>query len=184
MKRAIAIAAGLSAAGLLTTPAMAQGLSSHDITFQPDRGSQAFAFLRIPLGGPVEQQQPNIGIGFGLADRCFGSVGFDAQSRHDACEASPFRSIEISGGLNDAPWTLSFGGASRRSPLASWSPQTGALSLAGEGEGSGNWLWIGLGVAAGVGVVAVLTQDDDPLMCTGNTIPNPIAGTCEPLVIN
>lgn len=184
MKRAIAIIAGLSAAGLLASPATAQGLTSHDPRFQPESGSQAFAFLRIPFGEPIGQQQPNFGIGFGLADRCFGAVGFDAQSRRDACDAGPFRSIEISGGLNDAPWTLSFTGASRRSTLASWSPQTGALSFAGEGDGSGNWLWIGLGVAAGIGVAAALSEDDDPLICTGNTIPNPIAGTCEPLVIN
>jgi len=28
-----------------------------------------------------------------------------------------------------------------------------------------------------------LAEDDEPLLCTGNTIPNPISGECEPLVI-
>lgn len=176
MHRALA---GLSTAVLLVSPALAQqGFASHDPGVHVDAGPQATVFLRIPFGGQTTEQAPR--FGFSFASGCFGSAGFSSQANLDACDAKPFRSIEISSGFDDAPWSLSFGGAVWRSEILSWKPRTGALSLAGDD----GWLWIGLGALAVVGVAAALSSDDEPTLCTGNTIPNPISGECEPLVLN
>ena len=174
--------AGLSAAGLLASPALAQqGFTSHDPGVHVDAGPQATMFLRIPFGGQTSEQAPR--FGFSLASGCFGSASFSSQASLDACDAKPFRSLEISSGFGDAPWSLSFGGSARRSEILSWTPRTGVLSLAGDGD-NGSWLWIGLGALAVVGVATALSSDDDPTLCTGNTIPNPLSGECEPLVLN
>lgn len=138
-------------------------------------------FLRIPLG---ESRHENSGprFGFGLFAGCGAAMGLSSERNHEACEAAPLRSLEFSTGFNDEPWSLSFGSAGRRIDVIKWSPRTGALSLAGDQQGSIDWMWVGLG-AVGVGLAVALTADDDPLLCSGNTIPNPISGECEPLVL-
>ena len=179
MHRALA---GLSAAGLLASPALAQqGFASHGPGVHAEAGPEATVFLRIPFGGQTSEQAPR--FGFSLASGCFGSASFSSQASLDACDTKPFRSLEISSGFGEGPWSLSFGGAARRSEILSWTPRTGALSLAGDGD-NGGWLWIGLGALAVVGVATALSSDDEPTLCTGNTIPNPISGECEPLVLN
>ncbi|KAF0111392.1 MAG: hypothetical protein FD163_1007 [Hyphomonadaceae bacterium] len=50
-------------------------------------------------------------------------------------------------------------------------------------EGGGNTLLIVAGVVAVVALAAALARDSSPLYCSGNTIPNPISGRCDPLVL-
>jgi hypothetical protein len=48
-------------------------------------------------------------------------------------------------------------------------------------NGVSQGLLIGGAILGGIVIVAALSPDKDPLTCAGNTVPNPIAGTCEPL---
>jgi hypothetical protein len=57
---------------------------------------------------------------------------------------------------------------------------------ANEGAGSkktsiGTILLIGGVVVGGLILISAASSDNPPLLCTGNTIPNPIKGTCEPI---
>lgn len=56
-----------------------------------------------------------------------------------------------------------------------------AYGFGNSNGGSGNTLLIVAGVVVVVALAAALAKDSDPLMCSGNTIPNPISGRCEPL---
>ena len=167
-----------TAASLFATPSFAQGSISHNLGPRADAAPQAMMFLRIPFGGEAREQTPR--FGFALGAGCLNASSFSSQAGSDACDAKPFRALELSTGFGDEPWSLAFGGNGQRAELAAWSPRTGALSFAGEG-GSGDWLWWGLGAAA-VGVVLVLSSDNEPTLCSGDTIPNPIGGGCEPFV--
>lgn len=173
----------LSAASMFYLPAAAQPLTSsreHDL--RAASGTSAMVFLRIPLGGSAdESEEPR--FGFGLYAGCAGSLGIASEYSRAACDARPLRAIELSTDFSDVPWALSFGGAGRRSNLATWSPHTGALSFAGPGDNS-TWLWIGVGAIAVVGVAAALGDESDSTLCTGNTVPNPLSGACEPLRLN
>lgn len=183
MKHAHRLISVISSSTLLCLPAVAQtssGLQSSERVAGP--GTQAMMFLRIPLGDASPHNEQGPSFGFGLFASCGAAMGLSSERNHEACEAAPLRSLEFSTGFNDEPWSLSFGSAGRRIEVINWSPRTGALSLAGDQQGSIDWMWVGLG-AVGVGLAVALTADDDPLLCSGNTIPNPISGKCEPLVL-
>ncbi len=45
----------------------------------------------------------------------------------------------------------------------------------------GNVLLIGAAVVGGIVLIAAASGDNAPLSCSGNTVPNPIKGTCEPI---
>lgn len=181
--KAFRILLAISASGLLALPACAQGFSgSRDTDVRAESRTSAMVFLRIPLGGSTtENEAPR--LGFGVFSGCSASLGITSEPGRDACSAQPFRSIELSTSFNtDAPWALSFGGAARRASIASWSPRTGALSLAGEGNTDGNgWVWIGLGALAVVGVASALGGDDDPTICPDGFVAVPLGNGCQPI---
>ena len=182
MKCAARVLVAISASSLLALPAAAQvssGLEGSDRLAGP--GTQAAVFLRIPLGESRDRTNAPR-FGFGLFTGCGAALGLASERNRSACDTAPIRSLEFSAGFNNEPWALSFGSAGRRIDFINWSPQTGNLSLA-EGAGQTDWLWIGLGVVGVIGIAAALAEDDEPLLCTGNTIPNPISGECEPLVL-
>jgi hypothetical protein len=182
MKCAARVLVAISASSLLALPAAAQissRLEGSDRLAGP--GTQAAMFLRIPLGEARERTNTPR-FGFGLFTGCGAAMGLASERNRDACDAAPVRSLEFSAEFNNEPWALSFGSAGRRIDFINWSPLTGNLSLA-EGAGQTDWLWIGLGVVGVIGIAAALAEDDEPLLCTGNTIPNPISGECEPLVL-
>lgn len=58
-----------------------------------------------------------------------------------------------------------------------------AYGYSNSNGGSGNTLLMVAGVVVVVALAAALAKDKEPTLCSGNTIPNPISGRCEPLVL-
>jgi|GEM_PF-6639346 hypothetical protein len=49
--------------------------------------------------------------------------------------------------------------------------------------GNGGTLLMVAGVVVVVALAAALAKDSSPTLCSGNTVPNPLTGRCEPLVL-
>jgi hypothetical protein len=62
-------------------------------------------------------------------------------------------------------------------------PQTmNAQETSNSGRGKvSNALLIGGVIVGAIVIAAAISPDKEPLLCSGNTVPNPIAGTCEPV---
>jgi hypothetical protein len=168
IKRLLAALALAAAAAL---PASAQSFG------QERSGMETTVFLRIPFGSPaVAEQDRDIRFGLALSTGCRSSLALSGAGL-EACGNAPLRSIELDGGPN-SDWALSFNGAGRRADIATFSPPTGMLQLAGETTGNNNWLWIGLAAAGGIALTAKLIDDGDFVFCSGDGAKIGNDGTC------
>jgi hypothetical protein len=150
----------LALAAAAALPASAQSFA--------DRSSAETAvFLRIPFGSPgVAREARDIRFGLAFNMGCRSSLALSGAGL-ESCSNAPLRSMEFGGGPA-SDWTLSFSGAGRRADIASFSPSTGMLSLAGEGAGNADWLWIGIAAAGGIALAAKMIDDGDFVLCSGD----------------
>jgi hypothetical protein len=159
------------------TLSMAAALPASAQSFANRSSAETAIFLRIAFGSPgAARQARDLRFGLALNMGCRSSLAVSGAGL-ETCSSAPLRSIEFgSGPASD--WTLSFAGAGRRADIASFSPRTGMLSLAGEGTGNGDWLWIGIAAAGGIALTAKLIDDGDFVFCSGDGATVGNNGTC------
>jgi hypothetical protein len=138
--------------------------------------------LRIPLGANATRRDAEPRASLQLARTCLGS------SLHawDGCDIRPVEGVSLSSGLDFRSWDVALVGRSGAQVL-SWAGASERLSAAEEKQSGSRATWVALGVLGGLATVALVAgalEDDDPTTCTGNTIPNPLTGACEPLRLN
>lgn len=120
MKLAFTLVA--AAACLMSTPALAQGASSHyDAASGGEPDTQVLGFIRIPLGENGQtKREPR--IGFGLFHDCSRLATRLSSEQRAACDAQPIRSLEMTRYLHERDWLVSFTNDKRWVGIARWYP--------------------------------------------------------------
>jgi hypothetical protein len=131
-------------------------------------------FARYTLQPPLARQQEawQVGLAFSQPNR---------SSRFSYAEPlTPALEVRF-GKQNFGLWSAGTNGSliaglhSRQITLSANQATSGQMS------GLSRGLLIGGAIVGGIVLLAALSPDKKPLLCTGNTVPNPIAGTCEPI---
>jgi hypothetical protein len=158
--------------------AAAAALPASAQSFADRSGAETAVFLRIPFGSTsLSKQAQDIRFGLALNVGCRPTLALTG-SGAEACNSASLRSMEFGSGPR-SDWTLSFSGAGRRADIASFSPRTGMLQLAGDRAGNADWLWISLAAAGGIALTAKMVDDGDFVFCSGDGATVGNDGGCE-----